>query len=44
MVVLEHRAAEKRIEKESDNIDVQAIGEFLIRSGCRRELMSSYLD
>lgn len=44
VVVLEHGAVEKRMEKESDDIDVQAMGQFLIGSGCRRELMSSYLD
>jgi superfamily II DNA helicase RecQ len=44
VVVLEHGAVEKRMEQESDDIDVQAMGQFLIGSGCRRELMSSYLD
>jgi superfamily II DNA helicase RecQ len=44
VVVLEQGEVEKRIEKESDDIDVQAMGHFLIGSGCRRELMSSYLD
>jgi hypothetical protein len=32
------------MEKESNNIDVQAIGHFLIGSRCQQELMSSYLD
>ena len=44
VVVLGHGTVEKRMEKESDDIDVQAMGQFLIGSGCRRELMSSYLD
>jgi hypothetical protein len=44
VVLVEQGEVEKRIEKESDNIDVQAIGYFLIRSGYRQELMSSYLD
>jgi hypothetical protein len=35
VVVLEHGAVEKRIEEESDDIDVQAMGRFLIWSGCR---------
>ena len=44
VVVLGQGEVEKRMEKESDDIDVQAMGQFLIGSGCRRELMSSYLD
>ena len=35
---------EKRIEQESGDIDVQAMGAFLLRNRCRRALMSSYLD
>ena len=44
MVLVEHREVEKAIEREKDEIDVLAIGQFLISSGCRRELISSYLD
>lgn len=44
VVIVEHGEVEKRIEQESDDLDVQAIEVFLIRLGCRRELMSSYLD
>jgi hypothetical protein len=44
VVVLGQGEVEKRIEKESNNINVQVIGQFLIRSGCQQELMSSYLD
>jgi hypothetical protein len=32
------------MEKESNNIDVQAIGHFLIKSRCQQELISLYLD
>jgi hypothetical protein len=34
VVVVGHREVEKQIEKESDNIDVQAMGHFLIGSRC----------
>jgi hypothetical protein len=34
VVVVGHREVEKRIEKESNNINVQAIGHFLISSRC----------
>jgi hypothetical protein len=44
VVVVGHGEVEKRMEKESNNIDVQAIGHFLISSRCRQELMSLYLD
>jgi superfamily II DNA helicase RecQ len=44
VVVVGHGEVEKQIEKESDDINVQAMGHFLISSGCRRELMSLYLD
>jgi superfamily II DNA helicase RecQ len=44
VVLVEQGEVQKRIEEESDDIDVQAMGYFLIGSGCRRELMSSYLD
>jgi superfamily II DNA helicase RecQ len=44
VVVVGHREVEKRMEKESDDINVQAMGHFLIGSRCRQELMSSYLD
>jgi hypothetical protein len=44
VVVVGHREVEKRIEKESDNIDVQVMGHFLISSRCQQELISSYLD
>jgi superfamily II DNA helicase RecQ len=44
VVVIEHREVEKRVEEKSEDIDVQAIGQFLIGSGCRRELISAYLD
>jgi superfamily II DNA helicase RecQ len=44
VVVVGQGEVEKRMEQESDDIDVQAMGQFLIGDGCRRELMSSYLD
>jgi superfamily II DNA helicase RecQ len=44
VVLVEHGEVEKAIEREKDEIDVLAMGQFLIGSGCRRELMSSYLD
>jgi superfamily II DNA helicase RecQ len=34
VVVLEEGEVEKRMEKESDDINVQVIGQFLIGSGC----------
>jgi superfamily II DNA helicase RecQ len=44
VVVIEHGEVEKRVEEKSEDMDVQAMGQFLIGSGCRRELMSAYLD
>jgi len=44
VVMIEQGEVEKRIEQESGDIDVQAMGAFLIGDGCRRALMSSYLD
>jgi hypothetical protein len=35
---------EKRMERESDDMEVLAMGQFLIGSGCRRELISLYMD
>jgi hypothetical protein len=34
VVVLEQGEVERRVEKESDNMDVQAIGYYLIGSRC----------
>jgi hypothetical protein len=34
VVVIEYREVEKRVEEKSEDIDVQAIGQFLIRSRC----------
>jgi hypothetical protein len=42
--VVGHREVEKWIEKESDDINVQAMGHFLISSRCQQELISLYLD
>ena len=44
VVLVEHGEVEKAMEREKDEIDVLAIGQFLIGSRCRRELISSYLD
>ena len=32
------------MKQKSDDLDVQAMGTFIISSGCRRGLMSGYLD
>jgi superfamily II DNA helicase RecQ len=44
VVLVEHREVERTIRQKSDDLDVQAIGMFIIGSGCRRGLMSGYLD
>ena len=44
VVLVEHGEVEKAMEEQKEDIDVLAMGQFLIGSGCRRELMSSYLD
>lgn len=44
VVMVEDREVERRMKRDSDDIDVQAMGTFLIRSRCQRELISSYLD
>jgi superfamily II DNA helicase RecQ len=44
VVVVGQGEVERRIEQEGEDIDVQAMGQFLIGSGCRRELMGSYMD
>ena len=44
VVLVEHREVERALEQKSDDIDVQAMGLFIIGSGCRRQLMSRYLD
>jgi superfamily II DNA helicase RecQ len=44
VVVLGYGEVERQMENESDDMDVQAMGHYLIGSGCRWELMSSHLD
>ncbi|CAO2655088.1 Nn.00g101520.m01.CDS01, partial [Neocucurbitaria sp. VM-36] len=44
VVLVEHGEVERRMQEKEEDIDVQAIGLFLIGGGCRRELMSRYLD
>jgi hypothetical protein len=34
VVVVKQGEVEKRIEQESNNLDMQAMGQFLIESGC----------
>ena len=41
---MEQGEVEQVIEREKEDIDVLAIGQFLISSRCQRELMSLYLD
>jgi superfamily II DNA helicase RecQ len=44
VVLVEHGEAERTMKQKSDDLDVQAMGTFIIGSGCRRGLMSGYLD
>jgi superfamily II DNA helicase RecQ len=44
VVVVEEGEVEEAMRKKSEDIDVQAMGQFLMDGGCRRELMSRYLD
>lgn len=44
VVLVGHGEVEQVMEREREKMDVLAMGQFLIGSGCRRELMSSYLD
>ena len=44
VVLVEQGEVEQVMEREKEDIDVLAMGQFLIGSGCRQELMSSYLD
>jgi hypothetical protein len=44
VVLVEHGKVERVMKQKSEDLDVQAMGLFLIGSGCRRGLMSSYLD
>jgi hypothetical protein len=43
-VLVEEGEVEQRMKRESDDLDVQAIGVFIISSSCRQGLISSYLD
>jgi hypothetical protein len=40
VILVEHGKVERRLLQEADKIDVQAMGLFIISSGCRRLLMS----
>ncbi|KAI9882030.1 MAG: hypothetical protein M1823_006233, partial [Watsoniomyces obsoletus] len=44
VILVEKGEVERTMEQKSEDLDVQAMGGFLIGSGCRRGLMSSYLD
>ncbi|KAF2274063.1 uncharacterized protein EI97DRAFT_345540, partial [Westerdykella ornata] len=44
IILVEQGEVEHTMEQKSEDLDVQAMGMFLIGSGCRRGLMSSYLD
>jgi hypothetical protein len=44
VVVVEKGEVERRMKQKSEDLDVQAMGVFIIGSGCRRGLMSGYLD
>lgn len=42
--MLKQEEVERKMERESEEIEVVAIGQFLVGSRCQRELMSSYMD
>jgi len=44
VILVEQGEVERTMQRKSEDLDVQAMGTFLIGSGCRRGLMSSYLD
>ena len=43
-MLVEKGKVEQTIKQKSSNLDVQAIGVFIISSGCRQGLISGYLD
>jgi superfamily II DNA helicase RecQ len=44
VVLVEQGEVEQTMKQRRDDLDVQAMGTFIIGSGCWRGLMSSYLD
>jgi superfamily II DNA helicase RecQ len=44
VVLVEKGEVERTMKQKSGDLDVQVIGVFIIGSGCRRGLMSGYLD
>ena len=44
VVLVEKGEVERTMKQKSGDLDVQAMGVFLLSSGCRRGLMSGYLD
>lgn len=44
VIIVEKGEVERQLEREKGSIDVQAMGLFILGSGCRRGMMSEYLD
>jgi superfamily II DNA helicase RecQ len=44
VILAELGAVKRTMKQKSEDLDVQAMGAFLLSSGCRRGLMSGYLD
>lgn len=44
VILVEHGEVEQTLSKKGDDINVQAIGVFIISSSCRQLLISQYLD
>jgi superfamily II DNA helicase RecQ len=44
VILVAQGEVERRLQQKSDDIDVLAMGAFITDSGCRRALMSGYLD
>jgi superfamily II DNA helicase RecQ len=44
VILVAHGEVERRLQEKSDDMDVQAMGAFITDNGCRRALMSGYLD
>jgi len=43
-IIVEQGEVEDRLAREEGSVDVQAMGMFIVGSGCRRGMMSGYLD
>jgi hypothetical protein len=44
VILVEEGEVEQTIEKKKEDIDVQAMGVFLVSTRCRQALISGYLD